>query len=110
MGRQRYEAGDCAPADSQVCFLWLKAGADKHVEEAMRFLALKYRTDPIKLMWVSVELNPSVLEAFGLQDADRKTGHSFVAYRPKRGRFQVHQGQLNSESLDAFVNDVMEGR
>jgi len=105
--RQRFQAGDCGPSDSQFCFLWLKGGADKNVEEAMRSLALKYRTDPIKMMWVSVELNPSVLEAFGVAESD--TADHFVAYRPKRGRFKVHDGRLQFQALDAFVDGVLNG-
>lgn len=105
--RQRFQEGDCTQSDSQFCFLWLKAGADKKVEDAMRSLAVKYRTDPIKMMWVSVELNPSVLDAFGLENAD--STDFFLAYRSKRGRFRVHEGELNFEQLDTFVDGVLNG-
>lgn len=106
--RQRLqEAGDCGPGDGQFCFIWLKAGADKRVEEAMRSLALKYRTDPIKMMWANVELNPSLLEAFGLQASE--STDFFVAYRSKRGRFKVHEGELRFAELDTFVDGVMNG-
>jgi len=104
---QRYEAGDCGPKDSQFCFLWLKAGADAQTEEATRQLAQKYRTDPIKLMWVNVELSPSLLEAFGLESSE--TSDFFVAYRPKRSRFKVHTGPLRFAELDAFVDGVLNG-
>lgn len=105
--RKRYEAGDCSPKDSQVCFLWLKAGADPEVEEATKSLAQKYRTDPIKLMWANVELNPSLLEVFGLETADATD--FFVAFRPKRSRFKVHDGPLRFAELDAFVDGVLSG-
>mmetsp|Transcript_64853 Transcript_64853/g.154842 ORF Transcript_64853/g.154842 Transcript_64853/m.154842 type:complete len:566 (-) Transcript_64853:40-1737(-) len=105
--RQRQEAGDCTPTDSQFCFLWLKAGADKQVEEAMRSLAVKYRRDPIKMMWVSVELNPAVLEAFGLEHSD--SSDFFLAYRSKRGRFKVHEGGLTLQELDTFVDGTLNG-
>eukprot|EP00933_Yihiella_yeosuensis_P034682 TRINITY_DN2815_c1_g8_i1.p1 TRINITY_DN2815_c1_g8~~TRINITY_DN2815_c1_g8_i1.p1 ORF type:complete len:509 (-),score=103.05 TRINITY_DN2815_c1_g8_i1:101-1627(-) len=107
LSKQRLEAGDCAPTDSQFCFLWLKAGADKSVEDATRQLANKYRTDPIKLMWVNVEMNPELLEAFGLQNSDATD--FFVAFRPKRGKFKVHEGKLTFNELDSFVDGVMNG-
>lgn len=104
---ERYEAGDCAPTDSQFCFLWLKAGADAKTEEATRQLAQKYRTDPIKMMWANVELNPSLLEAFALQDSDATD--FFVAFRPKRSRFKVHEGTFSFSELDAFVDGTLNG-
>jgi len=103
----RYEAGDCAPTDSQFCFLWLKAGADPATEEATRQLAHKYRTDPVKMMWANVELNPSILEAFGLESSDATD--FFVAFRPKRSRFKVHVGTFELSALDSFVDGVMNG-
>lgn len=103
----RFEAGDCAPTDGQFCFLWLKAGADAKVEEATRQLAHKYRTDPVKMMWANVELNPSLLEAFGLENSDATD--FFVAFRPKRSKFKVHEGPLLFPELDAFVDGVMNG-
>lgn len=105
--RQRYEAGDCGPGDSQFCFIWLKAGADQAVEDATRQLAQKYRTDPIKMMWANVELSPQLLEAFGLEQAE--ASDFFVAFRPKRSRFKVHTGPLRFTELDAFVDGVMNG-
>lgn len=107
--RERLEAGDCAPQDGQFCFLWLKAGADPAVEEAMKSLAKKYRTDPIKMMWANVELNPDLLDAFGLQEAESSTGDFFVAYRPKRSKFKVHEGELSIEALDSFVDGTLNG-
>eukprot|EP00746_Dinoflagellata_sp_MGD_P168014 gnl/MRDRNA2_/MRDRNA2_99084_c0_seq1.p1 gnl/MRDRNA2_/MRDRNA2_99084_c0~~gnl/MRDRNA2_/MRDRNA2_99084_c0_seq1.p1 ORF type:complete len:532 (+),score=123.21 gnl/MRDRNA2_/MRDRNA2_99084_c0_seq1:50-1645(+) len=105
--KARVNAGDCGPKDSQFCFLWLKAGADKMVEESMRSLAVKYRTDPIKMMWVSTELNPTVLDAFGLENSDATD--FFVAYRSKRGKFKVHEGDLTFGELDNFVDGVLGG-
>jgi len=105
--RQRYEAGDCGPSDSQFCFLWLKAGADAQTEEATRQLAQKYRTDPIKMMWANVELNPSLLEAFDLESSE--ASDHFVAFRPKRSKFKVHDGPLRFKELDNFVDGVLSG-
>lgn len=105
--RERYDAGDCGPSDSQICFLWLKAGADPKVEQATRQLAHKYRTDPIKLMWASVELSPQLLETFDLENSD--ASDFFIAFRPKRQRFKLHEGALTFEELDSFVDGVMGG-
>jgi DnaJ family protein C protein 16 len=105
--QQNLEAGSCGPSDSQFCFLWLKAGADADVEEATRQLAQKYRTDPIKMMWANVELSPSILDAFGLENSE--ASDHFVAYRPKRGKFKVHTGKLVFSELDQFVDGVMNG-
>lgn len=105
--RSRLEAGDCGPKDSQFCFIWLKAGADAQVEEATRALAHKYRRDPIKMMWANVELNPSLLEAFGLEESE--ASDHFVAFRPKRSKFKVHEGPLRFEELDAFVDGTLNG-
>jgi len=107
--KERFEAGDCTKTDGQFCFLWLKAGADPKVEEAMKNLAHKYRTDPIKMMWANTELNPSMLEAFALENAESESGDFFVAYRPKRGKFKVFEGDLELAALDAFVDGVLNG-
>jgi len=105
--KQRLEAGDCSPKDGQFCFLWLKAGADPAVEDATRQLAHRYRTDPIKMMWANVELNPDLLTAFGLENSDATD--FFVAFRPKRHKFKVHQGALQFAELDSFVDGVING-
>lgn len=106
--KQRYDAGDCGPTDSQICFLWLKAGSDPAVESATKQLAQKYRTDPIKLMWANVELAPSLLDAFGLENRD-DVSDFFVAFRAKRSRFRAHEGALTFSELDAFVDGVLSG-
>lgn len=104
---QSLEAGDCGPKDGQFCFLWLKSGKDAEVEEHMRKLALKYRTDPIKMLWVSSELAPSVLDFFGLENSE--SPDHFVAYRSKRSKFKLHEGELKFEALDAFVDGCLNG-
>eukprot|EP00971_Amphidinium_carterae_P101707 2012945-Amphidinium_carterae.1 len=59
------------------------------------------------MMWVSIELNPTVLDAFGLENADGSD--FFIAYRSKRGRFKVHEGGLTLEELDTFVDGTLNG-
>lgn len=105
--KERYDAGDCGPADSQICFLWFKLGADPAVEEATRQLAHKYRTDPVKMMWANVEINPELLDTFGLDSAAGTD--FFVAFRPKRGKFRAHDGGLAFPELDGFVEGVLNG-
>jgi len=104
---ERYQAGDCAPTDGQFCFVWLKAGADAATEEATKQLAHKYRTDPIKMMWANVEMNQYLLEAFGLENSDATD--FFIAFRPKRGKFKVHEGSFSFSELDSFVDGVLNG-
>jgi len=106
--QQRLDNGDCGPSDGQFCFIWLKAGADKTVDAAMRGLAQKYKTDPVKLLYVSTELNPAILHTFGLSEAE-ETGDTFVAFRPKRNKYKIHQGNLDFPSLDAFIDGVLNG-
>lgn len=77
------------------------------MEEATRQLAYKYRTDPIKMMWVNVELSPGVLETFNLDSSD--SSDFFIAFRPKRNRFKVHSGPLRFAELDSFVDGVLGG-
>lgn len=104
---QSLQAGDCGPKDGQFCFVWIKSGKDAAVEEHMRKLAMKYRTDPIKMLWVSSELAPSVLDFFALENSDAPD--HFVAYRSKRSKFKLHEGELKFEELDAFVDGVLNG-
>jgi len=103
----RWDAGDCGPKDSQFCFLWLKSGADPGTEEAMRQLAHKYRTDPIKMLWASADLQPGLLEAFNLESVEE--GGAFIAFRPKRSKFKLHEGPLKLAELDSFVDGVLNG-
>eukprot|EP00448_Togula_jolla_P034597 CAMPEP_0170645780 /NCGR_PEP_ID=MMETSP0224-20130122/43281_1 /TAXON_ID=285029 /ORGANISM="Togula jolla, Strain CCCM 725" /LENGTH=507 /DNA_ID=CAMNT_0010977057 /DNA_START=61 /DNA_END=1585 /DNA_ORIENTATION=- len=100
---QSLEAGECSPKD--LAESW----RNPHVEEAMRKLAQKYRTDPIKMLWVNLEMTPSLLDAFALEESE--TGHTdfFVAFRPKRSKFKVHKGALRFEELDAFVDGTLNG-
>lgn len=100
--------GVCDKNDSQFCFVWLKAGKNVELEKALMQLAEKYRRDPIKLIWVNVDLNINVLDNFGFgEDFDGED--KFLAFRPKRNKYKVYDGAFEFKALDTFVDGVMNG-
>lgn len=105
--KERLEEGMCAPTDGQWCFVWIKSGKDTQAEEVMRKIADKYRTDPVKIVWVSAELSPEVLDSFGIEDFDDKV----VAFRPKRRTFKIAPEGAHRDMgiFDSFVDSVMNG-
>jgi hypothetical protein len=106
--KELYEDGVCNPSDSQFCFLWLKAGKNEKLEKALMQLAEKYRRDPIKLIWVNTDMNINVLDNFGFgEEFDGED--KFLAYRPKRQKYKVFDGEFEFKALDTFVDGVMNG-
>jgi curved DNA-binding protein CbpA len=103
-----YSDGICSPADSQFCFIWLKAGKNAALEAALIQLAEKYRRDPIKLIWVNTDMNLNVLDSFGFGD-DFDGEDKFLAFRPKRGKYKLYDGPFEFKALDQFVDGVMNG-
>jgi hypothetical protein len=100
--------GVCDKNDSQFCFVWLKAGKNVELEKALMQLAEKYRRDPIKLIWVNVDLNINVLDNFGFgEEFDGED--KFLAFRPKRNKYKVYAGPFEFKALDTFVDGVMNG-
>lgn len=106
--KELYAEGTCGPKDSQFCFVWLKSGKNAELEKALMDLAAKYRRDPIKFIWVSLDRNIGVLDSFGFGD-DFDGEDKFLAYRPKRQRFKVFDGSFELSALDTFVDGVMNG-
>merc|ERR1712216_267547 len=103
-----YSDGVCSPADSQFCFIWLKAGKNAALEAALIQLAEKYRRDPIKLIWVNTDMNLNVLDSFGFGD-DFDGEDKFLAFRPKRQKYKLYDGPFEFKALDQFVDGVMNG-
>lgn len=105
------EKNECAGGDDSYCFFWLKSGPDEKIQSAMNSLAEKYRQPAsadkkaIKLMWVNIELNPTALDAFGLQDSDA-TDH-FVNFSPTLERYDVMPGDLTEQSVGDFVAKIL---
>lgn len=106
--RDTYADGVCDAADSQFCFVWLKAGKNEALENALMQLAAKYRRDPVKLIWVNTDLNINVLDNFGFGD-DFDGEDKFLAFRPKRQKFKLYDGPFEFKALDQFVDGVMNG-
>mmetsp|Transcript_107012 Transcript_107012/g.301059 ORF Transcript_107012/g.301059 Transcript_107012/m.301059 type:complete len:510 (-) Transcript_107012:77-1606(-) len=106
--KEIYSAGTCAQTDSQFCFIWLKSGKNKALERALMDLAAKYRRDPIKFIWVSMDTNIGVLDSFGFGD-DFDGEDKFLAFRPKRKSFKVYDGVFELDPLDQFVDGVING-
>jgi hypothetical protein len=106
--KELYDEGTCNPSDSQFCFVWLKAGKNEKLEKALMQLAEKYRRDPIKLIWVNTDMNINVLDNFGFgEEFDGED--KFLAYRPKRQKYKVFDGEFEFKALDTFVDGVMNG-
>jgi hypothetical protein len=106
--KELHADGVCSATDGQFCFMWLKAGKNEQLEKALMQLAEKYRRDPIKLIWVNVDLNIDVLENFGFGD-EFDGEDKFIAYRPKRKKYKVYDGPFEFKALDTFVDGVMNG-
>jgi len=100
--------GYCAATDSQFCFVWLKSGKNAALEKALMDLASKYRRDPMKFIWVSMDKNIGVLDAFGFGD-DFDGEDKFLAYRPKRAKYKLYEGDFTLDALDQFVDGVING-
>ncbi len=101
-----------ADKDTNFYLLWLRGGdliESSSIANAMRDLSNTYRTDPVRIRWVSVEQNPQIATAFAL--LERKKVNSFILYRPKRGRYkvfgkEVEDADLKSE-LKSFVDSAV---
>lgn len=106
--KELYAEGTCSPRDSQFCFIWLKSGKNAALEAALLELADKYRRDPIKFIWVSMDRHIGVLDNFGFGD-DFDGEDKFLAFRPKRQRYKLFDGNFNLQTLDSFVDGVING-
>lgn len=100
--------GPCGPKDSQFCFIWLKSGKNAKLEQALMDLAAKYRRDPIKFMYVSMDTNIGVLDSFGFGD-DFDGEDKFLAFRPKRRAYKLYEGDFELAPLDTFVDGTING-
>ncbi|CAD7972459.1 unnamed protein product [Amoebophrya sp. A25] len=107
---------DCHENDSNFCLLWLRYGGgpvSALVADTMENLAEGYKTDPVKLRWVSVPENPSISGIFDIEEKTEKSDRfEIVLLRPKRGKFKrwqpeeeeaVVQAEKDSTSSEAEV-------
>jgi len=99
----RLEAGDCGPADSNFCLLYVgKHGVtlDASTKDALRHIGQRLKTDPIKVFFVQ---STPFSKAFELT-----SDSSIVLYRPKRKKFKIFDGDVHDlEALAAFVESAV---
>ncbi|CRG99963.1 heat shock protein DnaJ homologue Pfj2, putative [Plasmodium relictum] len=110
--KKKYEAGQCREKDSQICFLVLKLLKKnyKKFDDDIKKVASKFSSDPLKILYINVYDNPYILESFGLQN---KCTYSncliLVAFRPKRQKFRIYDGEVDANNVHNFVENVVSG-
>ncbi|KAL8273791.1 hypothetical protein Esti_002265 [Eimeria stiedai] len=111
--RRRMKLGECTPEDSQFCIILLLPskgsafGSARETYSALKELAPKYKTDPVKLVYVDAGKNPLFLTAFGFVPGIKQ--EVMVAYRPKRGRYSVLEGPFDKHALQEAIDNVLGG-
>ncbi|KAL8427990.1 hypothetical protein Efla_004248 [Eimeria flavescens] len=111
--RRRMKLGECTPEDSQFCFILLLPskmaawGSARGVYAAMKELAPKYKTDPVKLVYVDAEKHPAFAAAFGFVPGSKQ--ELLVAYRPKRRRYLRVEGPLDRQAIQEAIDRVLAG-
>ncbi|SCO67192.1 DnaJ domain containing protein [Plasmodium vivax] len=110
--KKKFESGQCQEKDSQICFLILKLLKQSYhkFDEDIKNVAGKFSKDPLKIMYVNVFEQPHILDSFGLANECRHANCLFlVAFRPKRQKFRLLDGEVNVNSVHKFVEDVVSG-
>ncbi|CDJ44790.1 DnaJ domain-containing protein, putative [Eimeria tenella] len=111
--RRRMRAGECTPQDSQICVLLLLPsktaawGSAREVYSSLKELAAKYKTDPVKLVYVAADKNPVFAAAFGFPPSSKE--EMVIAYRPKRRRYLRLEPPVTKQGLEEFVDRVIGG-
>ncbi|KEP61939.1 UNVERIFIED_CONTAM: thioredoxin domain-containing protein [Hammondia hammondi] len=109
---RRVSSGECSKDDSQFCFVLLLPDAmaaalePKDLFAKLTELAEKFKRDPLKICWVNRDAQPGFTRVFSLSAGQEIV---FLAYRPKRKKYEVMSGPLTPASLESFVNDVVSG-
>lgn len=99
-------SGECGQKDANFCLLWLRKmgsgtqAAEGDVPDALRDLSENYKTDPVRLRWVSLEENALLAKSFGGNGSDEM----FVLFRPKKGKFKVFKEAFDKRELKSFVD------
>eukprot|EP00922_Rhytidocystis_sp_ex-Travisia-forbesii_P057770 GHVS01085500.1.p1 GENE.GHVS01085500.1~~GHVS01085500.1.p1 ORF type:complete len:596 (+),score=110.35 GHVS01085500.1:179-1789(+) len=109
---RRMASGECAKEDSQFCFVvFTYTDFDIKANEMFSSLAIKYKQDPMKLVWVNGTTQSDFARAFGLHANCSDVGGctQLLAYRPKRSRFKVCSGELSRGRVDAFIDNILSG-
>ncbi|OEH74067.1 putative DnaJ domain-containing protein [Cyclospora cayetanensis] len=133
---RRMRAGECMPQDTQVSLVGsadrrlasdaslvstqharmarevLKTqtaawGAARESYSALKELAEKYKTDPVKLVYITADKQPEFAAAFGFAPGSK--AELLVAYRPKRQRYLALPPPLTKTAIEQFVDRVIGG-
>ncbi|VWU52577.1 heat shock protein DnaJ, putative [Hepatocystis sp. ex Piliocolobus tephrosceles] len=110
--KKKYESGQCHHKDSQICFFILKLlkKSYKLFDEDIKKIASKFSSDPIKILYINIFKQPYILESFGLVN---KCNYAncliLVAFRPKRQKFKIYDGEVNMNNVYNFVENVISG-
>ncbi|KAL8448484.1 hypothetical protein Emed_003818 [Eimeria media] len=111
--RRRMKLGECTPEDSQFCIILLLPskgsafGSARETYSAMKELAAKYKTDPVKLVYVDAGKNPLFATAFGFVPGSKE--EMLVAYRPKRKRYLVLERPFDKHTIQEAIDNVLGG-
>ncbi|GAW80865.1 DnaJ domain containing protein, partial [Plasmodium gonderi] len=110
--KKKYESGQCHEKDSQICFLIFKLlkQSYKKFDEDIKNIANKFANDPLKIFYINIYEQPYILDSFGLtNDCKHANCLYLVAFRPKRQKFRLFDGEVSVQSLNKFVEDVVSG-
>ncbi|EUR70690.1 hypothetical protein PFBG_03255 [Plasmodium falciparum 7G8] len=110
--KKKYESGQCHEKDSQICFFILKLLKKnyKSFDEDIKKVANKFSSDPLKILYINIYQQPYILDSFGLSNnIQYSNGLILVAFRPKRQKFKVYDGDVNVENVHKFVDNVVSG-
>ncbi|CBZ52290.1 hypothetical protein NCLIV_020770 [Neospora caninum Liverpool] len=109
---RRMASGECGKDDSQFCFVLLVPDAmgarqaPKDIFAKLTELSEKLKRDPLKICWVNKDTQPGFTRVFSLP-VDQEV--VFLAYRPKRKKYEVMTSAPTPSSVESFVNDVVSG-
>ncbi|CDJ60168.1 DnaJ domain-containing protein, putative, partial [Eimeria maxima] len=82
-------------------------GSAREVYTGMKELANKYKTDPVKLVYITADKNPDFASAFGFVSGSKE--ELLIAYRPKRKRYERLSPPLTKASVEEFIDKVLGG-
>ncbi|PFH35526.1 thioredoxin domain-containing protein [Besnoitia besnoiti] len=109
---RRMASGECGKDDSQFCFILLVSDrlaseeAPKDLFANLSELSEKFRRDPLKISWVNKDRQVQFASAFDLPAGQEVV---FLAYRPKRKKYEVLAGVPQASTVESFVSDVVSG-
>ncbi|CAD2103643.1 DnaJ like subfamily C member 16 [Plasmodium vinckei petteri] len=110
--KKKYDSGHCNEKDSQICFFILKLLNQNYnsLDEDIKKVSTKFSNDPLKILYINVFNQPYILDSFGLtNECKHPNCLILVAFRPKRQRYRVFDGEVNYNNVLNFVDNVVSG-